>query len=367
MKCVDRGTLQAYLDGELDFAAKKQLDGHLAVCAHCERQLGELKTAEDFSFEKLSHYKQFNENLAVPASKNNVRMKGRQSKSHLFIGLGGINSMFKKYGKFVAMFCLAVLVTTCLTVAPVRAFIANALNIFRVENVKGINITMKDMESIKNQLQARQETIDIDNFIHIQPSGFENKAIGADEARKIDTLTVILPEENDPSLAIWEVGSGSIDFTLNVDKVNEMLKSFGAEKLLPASVNDKTFTAVFEKQLSVDYVSGSSHYSLLEMKAPSLNVPSDVDEDELYECLVAFPLIPDDIKQQLKTIQDWKSTVYFPMVGSNSQKVDINGAEGIVNSDGNSMALVWYNEGTIYTLTSNAGIDQTIEFARSLR
>lgn len=44
MKCLDEGTLQAYLDRELPGARMRVADGHLEACAACRARMGRIET-----------------------------------------------------------------------------------------------------------------------------------------------------------------------------------------------------------------------------------------------------------------------------------------------------------------------------------
>jgi anti-sigma factor RsiW len=61
MKCPDSGTIQAYIDGELDIKNKKEVENHIINCNDCTHLYKSLKSNDDFVFEKMTSYKNYNE------------------------------------------------------------------------------------------------------------------------------------------------------------------------------------------------------------------------------------------------------------------------------------------------------------------
>ena len=164
MKCVEAGDIQAYIDGELELSRKKEIQKHLEECEKCHREYITLKKTDDLVFEKLSAYKQFYEENNTVTSRNHSKQRQEQmmqgtsnpdraskhqnvqnrepgykaEKQNKNAKNKGI--IFKYRKAFIAASVAAVL-TICVTVQPVRAFISDALSIFRVENVKSFQIS----------------------------------------------------------------------------------------------------------------------------------------------------------------------------------------------------------------------------------
>ena len=58
----------------------------------------------------------------------------------------------------------------------------------------------------------------------------------------------------------------------------------------------------------------------------------------------------------------------MPVVDAEPQEVDINGAKGFIAEKKNGgWMLVWYNEGTIYSMDGSAGREDILRLARSMR
>lgn len=80
MKCPEMGTMQAYIDGELDIGARKDIEIHINTCEVCRHTFDELKGNDDFVFEKLTYYKSYNfddqNRPAKPSSSDKKVSKG---------------------------------------------------------------------------------------------------------------------------------------------------------------------------------------------------------------------------------------------------------------------------------------------------
>lgn len=376
MKCVDSGTIQAFIDGELDISMKKDVEKHIKSCGKCSEKYNSLKKSDDFAFGKLTGYRQFYEENYLPGTGNrnitapcHKEQNMKNNDSEVFIVKKGAKEFMLKYRKIAAAICLVATVTLCATVQPVKAFISDALNIFRVENVKGFKVSLADMEEIRQQLEQKAGEINIDSIGKIKSEGFGARKVSVDEAKAAAGFPVLFPlDAKDGNIEMTATEPGKLSFTMKVNNVNEALKSFGAQKLLPENLDGKTFTADFAYQLNYSYNNGGNFYRVSETKSPELGVPTDVNVDEIYDCLVELPILPDDMRQQLKSIKDWKNTIYLPVVDAEPVEVDINGIKGLMAERKNKgWMLAWYNDGTIYSVDSNAGKDDVLQFARDMR
>lgn len=376
MKCIDLGAIQALIDGELDISMKKDVEKHITGCEKCKKTYDGLKKNDDFAFGKLTAYKQFCEENYMPdtvnrdgMTLNSTEYKVKEPDTGVPARKKEVSGFMFKYRKIAAAVCIAATVTLCATVQPVKAFISDALSIFRVEGVKGFEVSLADMEEIRQKLEQKNGEIDIDSIGKIQRQGFEDRKVSMDEIKTAAGFPVLLPPDaKDGNIDIRATEPGQISFTMKVSNVNEALKSFGAQKLLPENLDGKTFSADFSYQVNYSYNAGGSLYHVTQTRSPELAVPSDVNVDELYDCLVDLPILPQDVQQQLKSIKDWKNTIYLPVVDAQPQEVDINGAKGfIAGIKHGGWMLAWYKDGTICRMDGNAGEEDILRLARSLR
>lgn len=369
MKCPGSDVLQAYIDGELEIGIRKNIEMHLTDCDKCKELLAVLKENDDFVFGKLKNYKHHFEECNVPFSPQ-PNIKGE----NINMDNKGVFNRMLKNRKIVAAACTALVVTVCITVQPVRAAISSALSIFRVENVKGINLTLDDMKQIQENLSRGQGEINLDKLGSVKMQGGKSKASSQDEVKKLSDIDVAFPAIfKDAAQSINVVEPATIDFTLNVKNVNQIMKSYGATKLLPDNIDGKTFKVDLASQVTMKYSMDNKQIVILQTKSPEITVPEGVNVDEVYSAVVEMPILPQKLQTQLKSIKDWKNTLYIPVVESEMAEVDINGAKGYMTKDyGDSeddyeSAVIWYNKGTIYAVSGKIDNGEILKIARSMR
>lgn len=371
MKCPDTGALQAFIDCELEIDARKDIEAHIAACKKCCDEVMSLKATDDFAFSKIKAYKQHFEDFPMHCP---IPPSLEPNEYHKSLSLKGVLKNMQKYKKIVAAACAAVVLATSIAVPPVRSAIASTLSIFRVENVKGINISLTDLQEIQKKIAANQSEIDMEKLGKISVKGGDRSTITIEEAKKLQGLQVQFPADYSsvkPSISLTE--ASSIDFTLNVDNINQALKMFQSKKLFPKAVDGKTIRASFPPMVTLNYNNDKNSFSINQVKSPEITVPEGVNVDEIYEILVDLPLLPQNLQKQLKGIKDWKNTVYIPVVEDKMQEIDINGSKGYIASDYNSFnqrtytTLIWYNKEVILTINGNISKEQTIDIAKSMR
>jgi hypothetical protein len=369
MKCPGNDVLQAYIDGELEIVIRKNIETHLEDCDKCKSQLAVLKENDDFAFAKLKGYRQHFEQCKVPLSpQREARRKD------ISIENKGVFNHMLKYKKIAAAACAAVIITTCITVEPVKAAIASALSIFRVENVKGINVTLEDIQQIQQKLSGGQGEISHDKIGSIKLEGGQERIASQEDVKKLSDIAVTFPSALEgviPTINVVE--PAAINFTLNVKNVNQIMKSYGAEKLLPESIEGKTFRVDFASQVHFKYLVNDKTFLITQTKAPEIVVPEDVNVDEVYNAVVEMPILPQNLQAQLKSIKDWKNTLYIPVLESEMTEVDINGTKGYLYSHKDNSAnapksrVIWYNQGVIYVVSGETDSEEILSIARSMR
>lgn len=385
MRCPMEGEIQAYIDGETDLAVSEEIKEHLLGCPACMNTYNSLIEINNFIEEKLFIYdKSIYEN-------NDISIKPfKKIRSDTKINLRRVGyDIMLKNRKILASACAVLMLVLCITIQPVRAAISSALSIFRVENVKSISINVGDLTKIQREIAAHKSNIDLDKLGSVKTTGGKPREISAADASSIPDFKVLIPAIN-PGLSsrIKTTDPGRIQFDLNIANVNSLLSSLGADKLLPESLNGKTFSIDVPRMLNIEYTNGTKRINIIETKTPELQVPSDVNVDELYNSLTELPILPDNLQRQLKSIKDWKNTMYVPVVESHMDEIDINGvkafasdikteaADGSKTSDSISSEtneqkmssyVIWFKDGVFYEVNGNVDRSELINIAKSMR
>jgi hypothetical protein len=209
---------------------------------------------------------------------------------------------------------------------------------------------------------------------NIKVQGGQKKVSSKEDVKNITDVTVAFPSVLDgvvPSVNVVE--PTAIEFTLKAENVNEIMKSYGAIKLLPANIDGKTFKIDFASQVTMNYSINNKPITIMETKSPEITVPDDVDIDAVYDAVVEMPIIPQRLQSQLKSMKDWKSTLYIPVIESEMTEVNINGAKGYMSKDyGNSeenseSAVIWYDKGIIYAVSGEVDSEELLKIAKSVK
>jgi hypothetical protein len=382
MKCLEEDILQALLDEELSLKDKNNVQKHLATCLICQQKLHELEELNSFIRTKMDTYHLAIEKVAFTSDlsfkKENIKRKNSNFK--------GVLRMFKKYQKGIAVAVGVVFIGGMFSFGPVRSAAANLLNVFRMEKVDTISISANDIEEIGRKLNDKGE-FNIENFGKFKNER-EHKYESIDsynEAVKKANFKFRIPQElkekisnKDENINFYSNSGDKLTCNLDVTKVNELLKSFGSEKLLPISLDKKDFTLAIDDSYSVEFNKekskdgeGRYNYSLTEIKAPEIILPEGANVDEILEPLLNLPILPYNAKEQLKAVKDLQKTLVFPAEEGKSKKVTVDGTEGILmteNNYGNTFTtLIWQKAGVLHMFSGyNANSDRLLELANTL-
>lgn len=383
MRCPLYGELQAFIDGETDDIRSKEIEEHLLGCQKCRDDYNELLEINHFTNKKLEIY-----NKAIDADDViDITVKKFQDttkNSKFDLRRVGINYMIKNK-RILASTCAVLILTLCISVQPVRAAISNALSIFRVENVKSIGMTVEDLTKLQREISSHKAQIDLDKLGKINTTGGETVELSPGEINKLTDFKVLLPSmELLKVIKTSSITPAHIQFDLNITNTNNLLTSLGAEpgKLLPTNLDGKSFSIDLPRTVNVDYDLNGKNINLIETQSPQLQVPAGVDVDEIYNAMIELPILPDNLQKQLRSIKDWKNTIYVPVVKSQMEEVDINGARGYVSDNGilgdlknsqrvnkssNSSFVIWFKDKVFYEVCGNASKEELINIAKSMR
>ncbi|WP_326512411.1 DUF4367 domain-containing protein [Clostridium intestinale] len=279
-----------------------------------------------------------------------------------------------KNKKTIALICTAILAVAIINGQTVNAAISKTLSIFRAQDLKGVTVTLDDIQQIQSKLSSGQGEINLEKMGNIKVQGGQKKVSSKEDVKNITDVIVAFPSVLDgvvPSVNVVE--PTAIEFTLKAENVNEIMKSYGATKLLPANIDGKTFKIDFASQVTMNYSINNKPITIMETKSPEITVPDDVDIDAVYDAVVEMPIIPQRLQSQLKSMKDWKNTLYIPVIESEMTEVNINGAKGYMSKDyGNSeenseSAVIWYDKGIIYVVSGQVDSEELLKIAKSVK
>ncbi|KHO61901.1 anti-sigma factor [Thermoanaerobacter sp. YS13] len=355
--CYDEGTLQAYLDGELDEITSKNIEEHVKTCSTCRQKLEELKFINEFTANALKTsnidlneaWMAFNEKLG---KENNKRK--------------GVVYLFTKYKKAIAAALIVAFIGASAFFPPLKNAEAKLLNIFRLNKMQVITITPEDMTQIQNQFYDRGiKNISLKDYGEIIKDGSsEGRQISPDELDKVKSelgYEIKLPaDENFEIKHAYTSKIEGLEFILKVDKINDLIKTFGGTHLFPKELDRKPIIINFGKTLGMDLQKKGSEKVQVVLdivKTPEIVVPEGVNVDKVIDALANLPFLPENIKRQIASVTDWKETLPIPMPMENNtetKEITIRGNKGILiveKSGPYFVTLGWTENGVMYNLT----------------
>ena len=397
--CLDVGILQAYLDQELDAPQRGEVEICLSACEECRRLLEELKNNNDFVVTRLETYVSEVESFGIETNMAWARFYGDLPAKEKKFKLREVFQFMKRYRLAAAAAMMTLVLAASLSFSSVRSFAGELLTVFRVHNVQTININPQEIDRMRDAIEKGTGKVDIDNFGKIEFSGKNTvDKVSLEQARQSVDFSIKLPSQlvgdfSDP--VIQKSSGGTASFTLDVDNANSLLSSLGSQKLLPKELDNKTFTLIMPAGIGAEYKAKNGAASLFvgQSRSPEMSVPEGAPVNEIRDALLSVPVLPDSLKQQLASVNDWQHTVLIPNINGSSQEVMVNGVQGVFATEpeqyienggnaserhmqgkalhggsGKGSALIWQNDGVIYTIAGNElTLEQSLGIASSMK
>lgn len=376
--CYDPGVLQAFLDGEVSGSKKDEIERHLENCDSCWAVLDEVRRNQNFSDTVLNGLLQATGGTGIDTdaawSRFSQRTQlGRNNKK-------GVFQLLSRYRFAAAAAFIVIAFSVAFSFSSVRTAAGELLTIFRIEKVKTVNITPEDISRIEKAVREGAGKVDIDNFGKVEFIGTGAPArVTAEEARGSVDFELKFPAQLPSGYSLQEISknsAGTLNLTLDTVSTNQILKSLGSEKLLPEELNGKTFSVKIPVAILTRYADpDKGRIVVWQGRSPELIAP-EADVSTIREALLALPFLPDSLRRQLASINDWQHTFLVPNVGESSTEVNVAGSEGVFitpptdeRTGGRDLAgsLIWQKSGVVYTISGRLTLEQALEIAASMR
>ncbi|QZY55177.1 anti-sigma factor family protein [Crassaminicella profunda] len=342
---------------------------HIETCPHCKETFERLKKQEELVGNVL------NKGLMIP-QRRPIHVVNKNQRR-----IFKMNQLAKKW---TAVAAVALICTSLLFVDPIRAKAQDLLKIFRIQEMKTVSISESDIREIDEIFRKGSGSKEIENFIKVDVSS------GGKEIN-IENPNIEAIKENMSSAKVINLKDGfeydyasiypkqEITMKLNIDKANEFLNYLGEETQLPNTLDNKPFSILSENVLSYSIKSkneskdkGRKSIWVTQMKAPTIEIPSDVDEQQLIKSLFSMNFLPNNIKEQFLDMNNIPSTipiVYNPDKQT-KEEVNIRGEKGILikNKDSRDYYNLYFKQGdTIYSIGSNYDIDEVLSMVEEMK
>lgn len=357
MGCPDQGKLLLYMDKALTEQEMLETGLHLKTCPDCRRLLQELHLDLEHTRKLIDPWLEQAELVPVPDTRQAWDSINRQ------VSVRKRGNKYMKIKKWAVACSLVLALGIVFTVPSLRAAAGNLLQVFRVEKVSSISLSQDEIKQITEALKSGDPDMNMNNYGKFESIGQQSSSELNAEQVKTLAFAVKLPEGAwDSQNKITLEKFPEMRITPKVERINQLLTALGSTELMPASLDGKTFTIKTNDMVTLK----TPVYMLTQGQAPTVNAPDDVDVNRLVQAMLAIPIWPENVEQQMKAIDDWQHTLVVP--GENAQKVDINGVQGVLTQVDGRSQLVWQDQGILFLMVNQPGSsDDVLQIARSMR
>lgn len=384
MNCISEGVLRAYGDGELDDSELLQVQNHLERCADCRRRLEELESLAGRVRQHLSVLAPDAKSLAVNAPLALWRFKGEHGDEP---EASGLLRLFAKHWRPLSVTALAAALLVVFLAFPVaRSWAQRFLLTLRVEKVQPIRIDTSLLEGNQALQQAIRQMISDKVVVTVDEK--EQHAASAEAATQLAGFTVHLVGGRSDAPELVVLGQHSFNLTADRARLQDLFNQAGrADLVVPTSVDGAMVAVQIPRgvllryghcergndgQSTQDPARPQDCLSLLEVPAPLVSVPSDLDLGQLAEIALELGgLSPSQAKEFCQTI-DWKSTLVLPLPRHvrSYEMVGVNGVQGTLvhQFEGRELkyTLVWIKDGLVYSLVGFEDAGDAVGLANSV-
>lgn len=385
MKCVDTGFMQSFLDGECGLQESERFIAHLETCTECSEQLEALSALDSWTRRALEQqlfrptdqvkvnteaaWQTFSQRIGQPTSV--VQQNRTANQDH--VAKRSWKNMNQKTKKWVTGSSVAAVLVVSLSFPQVQAAASDFLSIFRMDKVEFVKVTQEDLQQVEGWLnsgkagemelkgigklwidEADQGKID---------KGEHNKYYNSREsAEKAGVKLPAFP--SDMTFEGVDVSTPyTIHFEMNVEKANKLLAQLKVENRFDENLSGKRFSLHVANMQNIWMKNDKDSISYSVVSAPELQAPEGVDMAQLRDTMLSLPFIPNNVKKQMLSIEDWQHTLPLPYLEGDDSKmkeVKVHGQAGVLITNSYNKQLIWQENGQIHTLGGSSSTEEEL-------
>ena len=232
---------------------------------------------------------------------------------------------------------------------------AAAMQTFYFHNLVGVS--QSDVSQIEQALQSSGiQHINLKQYGSVEVNtstsgGYQSVSLAKADALMGRKIAVLPGFDAKHDLVNYQPGN-EVTFRLKVNAINGLLAQLGGKDKFPASVNGQPIVVQIPAQVTEDtFQNPKQQMSLTVRNMPSVQVPGNVDMNQVRKALVGLPFLPSDIAQSLATSSNWQETLYVP-VGGKVTNLTVNGYSAVLQNmpGGQQRSILWLENGVLYQL-----------------
>lgn len=335
--CCDIEILQQVIDEEYD-GDMESVHEHMKSCLSCRQTFETLRRSQNLVESAL------NTGIKIPVNRPEIMEDGMERILNKKRGDKYMNMISKKW---VATAAAVAICAGLFSLQPVRTKASEFLKLFRVNEVTGISIDQKELSKINQIFQEGNGKVDIKDFATIDVTSNDQKFSSGEikdaaEIRQKDpTARLILPPDGMKYQRYDIQPKADATLKLNIAKINDFLVYIGEKIKLPKTLDGQEFRIhsgdILSYTVAVPGDSAKGKYAqknirVTQMNTPTLEIPEGVEAGTLINALLSLQILPENIKQQLRSIGDLTTTLPIPYNAERQVEKDITvkGHKGIM-------------------------------------
>jgi hypothetical protein len=394
MTCLDEGTLQARLDGELDDAQLRAVEAHLASCAACRARAEQLSAQAERVRRALAALAPEPASDSLDAHMALARFRAEHV-GEATEASWAARIFARRWRPAWAGAALLALIVVCFSFAPARSWAQKILAMLRVQKIAVVPVDFPSLggpqgPSVQGKMLGQFLS---DNVVVTIKPGEPQPATNADNASQLAGFKVRLLGSRPDAPQIKVRGEAAFQMTLNRDRLQGLLDELGRSDLqLPESIDGSLVAVHIPKAVMAIYGScpkrgpGDAQnppqtaelancVMLGQVPSPLVSVPPQLNLQQLAEVgLEAAGMSAQDAQAFCQTV-DWTSTLVLPIPrnAGSYDTVNVDGVQGTLIASrgfGNrppGYVLLWVKDGIVYSLTGFGPADQAVWLADSLQ
>lgn len=399
MNCVSENILRAYQDGELDAVGRTEAEKHLASCASCVKRLQEMAATFAVVSGRLAALDAGAAEPSVDANAALARFKAQHDAA--VARPAGVTRMFDRRWRPAWVTAVAATIIFAALAFPTgRSLAQRFLATLRIEKVQPITVDFSALDG--NRPLGEMFSKMLSDKVVVTADEKMQHADSAKAASELAGFPVQLLRTRTDTPIFTVQGRHAFHLTVDRERLQDVVDQAGRPDLLvPATIDGALVSVNVPRSIALEYgdcgrhvaaggenadrapkerhewgqagTGANSCLALMEAPAPQVNMPADLNIQQLAE--IGFQLTrmnPTQARELAQTI-DWKSTLVLPIprrAGTFSQ-VTVAGTQGtlITNSSGGhgpDYVLIWVKNGIIYGLVGRGEAAEAVALANSL-
>lgn len=378
-------SLRMYLDKELPEFEQAQLEVHLNTCSHCQHELAMLN----------HHAEETNKAFSRLATENDLSLDFASLAYQKFLIQKETTMSKSRFSRLrllgFAATAIAVVVFA-FSFAPVRAWAAQFLGLFRVEQITLLPVDISRLENVNgdSSLIDQLSTVMADSIKFTKEPGDLKTASSLAEASQLAGFNV-RGVEGLQAAKIEVQDSAAFEFTLNRELAQSVIDAAGRTDLkLPESIDGAKISADIPASAFItigdcpsaekarEMPLGGARRSMncttvLQIPSPTITTPPDLDIQQLALIGLQMTGMTSEEASQFSRNIDWSSTLVIPIPsrGAKFEQINVDGVSGNLITDTQSpqptYTILWVKDGVVYAVSGFGPAESGLAIANALK